>query len=108
MIRSLSLSLSLHDAYALSFVPSLLNYTCIFIRPSFFFVRCLSSPPRYVAWGHSTVVDPWGKVIATTGHEPGIVYADIDTGAVDEVRQMIPVMTQRRDDLYHLEDRGSK
>ena len=31
----------------------------------------------YVAWGHSTVVDPWGKVIATTEHEAGIVSAVI-------------------------------
>jgi predicted amidohydrolase len=61
-------------------------------------------PPRYVAWGHSTVVDPWGKVIATTDETPGILYADIDTAAVDEVRQMIPVMSQRRADLYALSD----
>lgn len=31
----------------------------------------------YQAWGHSTVVNPWGTVIATTEHEPTIIYADI-------------------------------
>ena len=31
----------------------------------------------YIAWGHSTIVDPWGKVIATTEHEEAIVMAEI-------------------------------
>eukprot|EP00051_Salpingoeca_urceolata_P021271 m.330866 g.330866 ORF g.330866 m.330866 type:complete len:250 (-) comp19768_c4_seq5:213-962(-) len=33
----------------------------------------------YQAWGHSTVVDPWGTVVATTEHGPDIIYADIGT-----------------------------
>uniref|UniRef100_A0A3B3YB80 omega-amidase n=1 Tax=Poecilia mexicana TaxID=48701 RepID=A0A3B3YB80_9TELE len=41
-----------------------------------------ASPARdeaasYVAWGHSTVVNPWGEVIAKAGHEESIIYADI-------------------------------
>jgi hypothetical protein len=31
----------------------------------------------YVAWGHSTVVDPMGQVIATTEASEDIVYAEI-------------------------------
>jgi len=58
----------------------------------------------YQAWGHSTVVNPWGEVIATTSHEPGIVYADIDLTKVDEMRQNIPVYQQKRTDLYHVSD----
>ncbi|PNF42006.1 Omega-amidase NIT2 [Cryptotermes secundus] len=54
----------------------------------------------YVSWGHSQVVDPWGKVIAKTEFDEGIVYADIDLKVVDEVRQQIPVFRQRRTDLY--------
>lgn len=33
----------------------------------------------YQAWGHSTVTDPWGTIIATTEHEETIIYADIGT-----------------------------
>ena len=49
-----------------------------------FFVAAIS-PARdaksdYVAWGHSTAVDPWGKVIATTEHDEAIVYVDIGMG----------------------------
>lgn len=31
----------------------------------------------YVAWGHSTIVDPWGKIVATVEEGEEIVYADI-------------------------------
>lgn len=35
------------------------------------------SDASYTAWGHSTVVSPWGDVIATTECDENIVYADI-------------------------------
>ena len=54
----------------------------------------------YVAWGHSTLVSPWGEVVATTEEKEAIVYADVDMSMVDEVRQSIPVMQQRRKDVY--------
>eukprot|EP00470_Lotharella_oceanica_P017105 CAMPEP_0170184856 /NCGR_PEP_ID=MMETSP0040_2-20121228/34841_1 /TAXON_ID=641309 /ORGANISM="Lotharella oceanica, Strain CCMP622" /LENGTH=297 /DNA_ID=CAMNT_0010431047 /DNA_START=68 /DNA_END=961 /DNA_ORIENTATION=- len=56
----------------------------------------------YQAWGHSTVVSPWGKVLATTEHEPATVYAEVDLSEVEEVRQGIPVSKQKRGDLYAL------
>ncbi|KAK7071282.1 Carbon-nitrogen hydrolase, partial [Halocaridina rubra] len=56
----------------------------------------------YIAWGHSTLVNPWGEVVASTGHEEAIVYADIDLDYVDKVRQMIPLPKQRRHDLYEI------
>ena len=57
----------------------------------------------YVAWGHSTLVDPWGKVSVTTGHDEDIIYGQIDLDVVAEVRQNIPVSSQKRTDLYKLE-----
>ncbi|EGD73458.1 hypothetical protein PTSG_05161 [Salpingoeca rosetta] len=56
----------------------------------------------YVAWGHSSVVSPWGDVVATTDEKPDIIYADIDVSKVDEVRQSIPIRTQQRPDIYEL------
>mmetsp|Transcript_25114 Transcript_25114/g.60409 ORF Transcript_25114/g.60409 Transcript_25114/m.60409 type:complete len:112 (-) Transcript_25114:240-575(-) len=56
----------------------------------------------YQAWGHSTMVSPWGKVLATTEHEPAIVYAEIDLAEVEDVRSGIPISKQKRDDLYKL------
>ena len=31
----------------------------------------------YIAWGHSTIINPWGEVVATTEHEDTIIYADL-------------------------------
>lgn len=62
----------------------------------------------YVAWGHSSAVSPWGEVVATTGHEENIVYADIDLGLVDQIRGQIPISVQRRNDLYEVEEKKNE
>lgn len=64
-----------------------------------------ASPARdanasYVAWGHSTVIDPWGHVTATTEEAEAIVYADVDLDYVRTIRDQIPIGRQRRNDLY--------
>ncbi|CAM2097148.1 unnamed protein product [Caretta caretta] len=67
-----------------------------------------ASPARdekasYVAWGHSTVVNPWGEVIAKAGTEETVIYTDIDLKKLAEIRQQIPLHTQKRSDLYSVE-----
>lgn len=56
----------------------------------------------YVAWGHSTVVSPWGEVIGSTEHQEAIVYTEIDLTLVESIRNQIPVTSQRRHDLYEV------
>ena len=56
----------------------------------------------YQAWGHTSIISPWGKVVATTEEAPAIVYADVDLAEVLPMRQAIPVFNQTRDDLYSL------
>jgi len=41
-------------------------------------------------YGHSLIVDPWGRVLADGGSEPGIVTAEIDLAQVAETRRRIP------------------
>ncbi len=41
-------------------------------------------------YGHSLVVDPWGRVLAEGGTEPGVVMAEIDPAAVVAARAKIP------------------
>nr|XP_054767767.1 omega-amidase NIT2-like [Lytechinus pictus] len=62
----------------------------------------------YVAWGHSTAVNPWGEPISKAGSEEEIVYADIDIAAVEKMRTQIPVMHQKRPDLYEIKDMSEK
>ena len=57
---------------------------------------CGEHPGNRSTYGHSLVVNPWGEVIAEAGEEPGIVYADVDPGAVDRVRAMLPCLEHDR------------
>ncbi len=42
-------------------------------------------------WGHSVIIDPWGKVLAKLDHdEPGYIVADCDLDQVAEARAKIP------------------
>jgi predicted amidohydrolase len=47
-------------------------------------------------YGHSIIVDPWGKVLAEGGTEPGIVMAEIDPAQVAAVRARIPSLQHGR------------
>lgn len=49
-------------------------------------------------YGHSLIVDPWGRVVADAGNdEPGIVLADIDPSASVEARRKIPNLQNARE-----------
>jgi omega-amidase len=58
----------------------------------------------YQAWGHSTLVDPFGKVLVKLNEDPGIEYCDMNFDYVDEVREQIPISKQKRNDIYELRD----
>lgn len=48
-------------------------------------------------YGHSLVIDPWGKVIAEAdGDAPGVVIADIDLDQITEVRNQVPALANAR------------
>jgi predicted amidohydrolase len=48
-------------------------------------------------YGHSMIVDPWGKVLARAdGDVPGIVAADISLDAVAEARACVPALANAR------------
>lgn len=49
-------------------------------------------------FGHSLVVDPWGRVVAEAGHDqPAVVIADINPAASAEARRKIPNLKNARD-----------
>ena len=51
-------------------------------------------------WGRSTVVGPWGEIIAKADHdEPCIVRAKLDMEAVARARAAVPSLTHDRDFL---------
>ncbi len=54
-----------------------------------------SGKERRACWGHSMIVDPWGKVLAQVPDRPGFATARIDLGYLGRVREMIPVHQHR-------------
>src|SRR6202041_791595 len=47
-------------------------------------------------YGHSLVVDPWGRVIAEAGAEPSVIVAEIDPAQVVAARAKIPSLRHGR------------
>jgi predicted amidohydrolase len=47
-------------------------------------------------FGHSLVVDPWGRIIAEGGTEPGVILADIDPAEVVAARAKVPSLQHGR------------
>jgi predicted amidohydrolase len=48
-------------------------------------------------YGHSMIVDPWGKVLGELGGDgPGVLVADIDPKAVAEARGRVPALANAR------------
>jgi predicted amidohydrolase len=47
-------------------------------------------------FGHSLIVDPWGRILAEGGTEPGVVMADIDLSEVAKVRARMPSLQHGR------------
>lgn len=68
-----------------------------------------ASPARnmkssYHAYGFSTIMSPWGEVVATTEEKEDIIYGEVDLGYVAKVRQELPLLKHRRTDIYSLEE----
>jgi predicted amidohydrolase len=47
-------------------------------------------------FGHSLVVDPWGRIVAEGGTEPGVVMAEIDPAEVAAARSRVPSLQHGR------------
>ena len=47
-------------------------------------------------FGHSLIVDPWGRILAEGGTEPGIVMATVDPAEVARARARIPSLQHGR------------
>ena len=59
-------------------------------------------------WGHSMIIDPWGKVIAALdGDAPGVVTAEFDAAAVTEARGRVPALANSRGFSLSVNDDGA-
>lgn len=72
-----------------------------------------ASPARdykssYTAYGHSMIVDPWGDILAQAGEGEEIIYAPVDLDYLMEIRQNLPLLSNRRTDIYDLIEKNSE
>jgi deaminated glutathione amidase len=47
-------------------------------------------------YGHSIIIDPWGRVLAEGGIEPGVIMAEIDLAEVTSARSRVPSLQHGR------------
>lgn len=57
---------------------------------------------KFVAYGNSMIIDPWGTVIARASDKTGIIYAEIDLDYLEHIRGKNPSVQNRRTDIYQL------
>ena len=59
-------------------------------------------------WGHSMIVDPWGKIVAgNDGQAPGVIVADIDPERVADARARVPALANARKFSLSVNERGA-
>jgi predicted amidohydrolase len=65
---------------------------CFVIAPA----QTGTHPGDRKTFGHSLIIDPWGKILADGGTEEGVVMAEIDLDEVKKVRAKIPSLEHDR------------
>ena len=54
----------------------------------------------YLAYGGSCVVTPWGEFLGKLDERPGVLVCDIDFEYLRQIREQLPLLKQRRPELY--------
>ena len=62
----------------------------------------LDKDASYNSYGHSIAVNPWGEVIEELGFDEDLKTVKIDLDEIKRIREEIPVLKNRRTDLYEI------
>ena len=62
----------------------------------------LDKDANYNSYGHSIVVNPWGEVIEELSFDEELKIVEIDLDEISRIREEIPVLKNRRTDLYEI------
>ena len=60
------------------------------------------NPASYISWGHSIFTDPWGRVRGMLDEREGILICEADLDYENEIREQLPLLKARRNDVYQL------
>lgn len=69
---------------------------CIGVAPA------LNEDASYHSYGHSIVTNPWGEVITQAGEKEELIICEIDLSEIKKVREELPVLKNKRKDLYEV------
>jgi omega-amidase len=56
----------------------------------------------YNSWGHSMMVGPFAEITASMGRSEGFAMGVLEPERIREIRMRLPLLSQRRNDLYQL------
>ena len=62
----------------------------------------LDRDASYNSYGHSIAVNPWGELIEELGFDEELKIVEIDLDEINRIREEIPVLKNRRSDLYDI------
>ena len=60
----------------------------------------LDKDANYNSFGHSIAANPWGEVIEELDYEEDLRIVQIDLDEINRIREEIPILKNRRTDLY--------
>lgn len=63
----------------------------------------LDKNANYNSYGHSLIVNPWGEILSSASFEEELIIAEIDLNEIKKVREELPLLKNRRKDIYNLE-----
>ena len=67
---------------------------CVGVAPA------LNESASYHSYGHSIITNPWGEVITQGDEKEDLIIAEIDLSEIKKVREEIPLLKNKRNDLY--------
>ena len=65
----------------------------------------LDEDASYNSYGHSIAINPWGEVIEELDYSEELKIVEIDLDEIKRVREEIPVLRNRRVDLYEIKEK---
>ena len=68
----------------------------------------LDKDASYNSFGHSIAVNPWGEIIEELDYEEGLKIVEIDLDEIKRIREEIPILKNRRTDLYEIKENKNK
>ena len=62
----------------------------------------INKDSSYQSYGHSLICSPWGNVINQADYDENLIVEKIDLNLIKKVRSEIPVLKNRRTDIYNI------